>query len=87
MRFKTLIVAAAGAAAVLCLAAPAPAQNLQPGWLVEAEYLNWRTTRSSAPFAGILAFGDNGSYVDEVLETEFGWESGCRFALGGRCAN
>jgi len=87
MRFLIRAKALVGAAAVLCLAVPALAQNLQPGWLVEAEYLNWRTTRSSMPFAGVLAFGPNGSFINDVLDTEFGRDSGGRLALGGRHVN
>ena len=87
MNFKTLSVAIANAAALMCLAIPATAGNPQSGWLVDAEYLNWRTTRSSTPYSGTITFGAGSSYVNQLLETEYDHDSGFRFALGRQFAN
>jgi len=84
MHYITLTRVLVLATAVLCPAASAFAQYAEPAWLVEAEYLNWRSHRSSLPFAGLLTFGANGSYDSELVETEFGRDSGFRFSVGRR---
>ena len=87
MNIKTISIAIASAAALMCLAGPATAGNPQSAWLVEAEYLNWRTTRSSSPYSGTLAIGAGSSYVNQLLETEYDHDSGFRFAMGRQFAN